>query len=423
MSRITISPTTARRLAVTRQHLADAERDPSAQGILNIVRDLGCLQLDPISTVARSHTLVTFSRVGPYDPAHLDALIYRERQLFEYWAHAASLVLTEEYPIHAVRMRTYAKTDDPWHRRIAEWIAGNRSLRDYILREIKRRGPLPSRYFSEQGHAPKSWVSSGWTNDRNVSRMLDFMWMQGRIMVARREGLQKWWDLSERVLPEWTPRVRLSEREVVKRAAQKSLRALGVGTARHIEWHYISGRYPGLPGVLEELEREGKIRRLEIGEKARAWKGTWYVHVEDMARVEQLEASHGEATKDGDWTPRTVLLSPFDNLIRDRARTKLMWDFDYKIEIYTPQHKRKFGYYVLPILYGDRLIGRVDPGMDRARGALKIHAVHAEPGAPMDRKTARAVRGAIEELAQFLGAAQIEYSGERVPAGWARDLK
>src|SRR5689334_7346592 len=125
-----LSPTTARRLAITKQHLAQERTEPTTFGIFDVIRDIGCLQLDPISVVARNHTLVVMSRVGPYEPAHLDKLIYQDRQLFEYWAHAASLVLTEDYPIHHLRMRTYAKTDDPWHQRIAAWIQDNKKLRD-----------------------------------------------------------------------------------------------------------------------------------------------------------------------------------------------------------------------------------------------------------------------------------------------------
>lgn len=410
-----ISQTTARRLAVVKQHLALERRPATSQGILDTVRDLGCLQLDPISVVARSHTLVVFSRVGPYDASHLSKLIYHERKLFEYWAHAASIVLTEDYPIHHLRMRMYAKTDDPWHRRIAEWIEANKTLHKYILREIKRNGPISSRVLAEGGEAPKSWVSSGWTNDRNTSRMLDFLWMQGKIMVARRQGLNKFWDLSERVLPEWTPREKLSEREMVTRAAQKSLRALGVATEKQIASHYISGRYPNLKERLNELLAKGIIERLEIrDEKGGTWHKDWYVHSEDLPLIEKLER--------GEFQGRTVLLSPFDNLVRDRARNMQFWDFDYKIEIYTPQVKRKFGYYVLPILHRDQLIGRIDPQMNRATGILKINAVHAEPQAPRDQKTGRAVRDAIEELGEFLGATEIEYNG-RTPDGWSRVLK
>ncbi len=415
----TISLETARRLAIARQHLARERREPNPFGMFDVLRDLGCLQLDPISTVARSHTLVMFSRLGPYDVTHLDKLIYQDRLLFEYWAHAASIVLTEDYPIHHLRMREYAKKDDPWHKRIAAWIQANKRLRDYILREIKRHGPLSSRVLTEGGQAPKAWVSSGWTNDRNTSRMLDFLWMQGRIMVAQRQGLNKFWDLSERVLPEWTPREVWSERQVVRQAAQKSLRALGVANERQISWHYTSGRYPQLRERLDELEREGVVERVELAHPANAGsrakkREAWYLHSADVPLLESIER--------GDWEGRTVLLSPFDNLIRDRGRTLQLWNFDYKIEIYTPQHKRKYGYYVLPILHHDKLIGRIDPAMDRSKGVLNVNAVHLEPGAPQDRKTARAVRDAIEELGEHLGAAEIHYN-KKIPEAWQRVLR
>jgi uncharacterized protein YcaQ len=408
-----ISPATARRLAITKQHLASARPDADARGIFEVIADLGCLQLDPLSTVARSHTLVVFSRVGPYNPGDVDKLIYHDKKLFEYWAHAASLVLTQDYPIHHHHMRTYARGEDAWHQRVAAWINDNRKLRDTILREIRRNGPLSSRVLNESGIAPKSWVSSGWTNDRNVSRMLDFLWTQGKIMVARREGLNKFWDLSERVLPQWTPRDRLSEREIVTRAAQTSLKALGVGTERHISQHYISGRYPQLRERLQELEDAGTIERVHVGDKLGDWKGTWYIHRADLPLVERLER--------GEFEGRTVLLSPFDNLVRDRVRNLQFWNFDYKIEIYTPQAKRKYGYYVLPLLHNDQLIGRVDPKMDRAQGILNMNAVHLEANAPRDGKTARAVRDAVEELGEFLGAVEIRYGN--VPAAWRRVLR
>ncbi|TAH49824.1 MAG: winged helix-turn-helix domain-containing protein [Chloroflexota bacterium] len=421
-----ISAQTARRLAITKQHLDATRYEATTDGIYQTVRDIGCLQLDPLQTVARSHTLVVFSRVGPYEIADLDKLIYHDKKLFEYWAHAASHVLTEDYPIHHLRMREYAKTEDAWHLRIAEWINANKKLRDMILREIKRNGPISSRVLTEMGEAPKAWVSSGWTNDRNVSRMLDFLWMQGKIMVAKREGLNKFWDLSERVLPAWTPREKLSEREVVARAAQTSLQALGIGTEKQIAAHYISGRYPQLRERLNELERAGEIERVEIRESrdARsrrsltpndgAWKGEWFVHASDIPLLEKLER--------GEFQGRTVLLSPFDNLVRDRVRNIQFWNFDYKIEIYVPQAKRKYGYYVLPILHNDQLIGRIDPKMDRAQGMLNINAVYLEPNAPRDLKTARAVRDAIEELGEFLDATEIQYA-KKMPDAWSRVLR
>ncbi|MBI3244052.1 MAG: YcaQ family DNA glycosylase [Chloroflexi bacterium] len=401
---LTLSPTLARRLAITRQRLAGPRPAPDSNGIMDVVRDLGCLQLDPISVVARSHQLVLFSRLGPYNLAHLDTLLWQERQLFEYWAHCASIVLTEDYPIFNHFMR-----HPGWSGRVQTWTAQNKKLQQYVLNRIRRHGPLPSRHLEEDGIHPTAWVSTGWTSGRNTSRMLDHLWIGGKIMVAGREGIQKLWDLSERCLPDWTPRDRLTEREVVRRAAQRSIQALGVGTIRHIKYHFTRGSYPGLKNVLAELEAEGNIHRAQVS----GLPGEWFIHDDDLPLLDDLA--------NGDWhaSRRTTLLSPFDNLICDRARTEQLFNFDFRIEIYTPKAKRKYGYYVLPILHGDQIIGRVDPAMDRENERLTLNAVYAEPNAP---KSGKPVAQAIEELASFLGANEIIYANN-VPEQWKKALR
>src|SRR5439155_19135663 len=173
-----LSPALARRLAIARQRLAGPRPPADAAGIMDVVRDLGCLQLDPISAVARSHLLVLWSRLGPYDPAHLDTLLWQERRLFEYWAHAASIALTEDYPIHNVMMRHYPSGETGWSRRVVKWMEDNRELRDYLLDEIQRNGPMQSKQFVDKTYA--GWHSTGWTGGRNISQMLDFLWTQGK---------------------------------------------------------------------------------------------------------------------------------------------------------------------------------------------------------------------------------------------------
>ncbi|MBE2266694.1 MAG: YcaQ family DNA glycosylase [Anaerolinea sp.] len=407
MSVRTITPETVRRVAIRRQHLAADRQPPTPAGILNVARDLGCLQLDPISAVSRSHTLVVFSRVGAYDLKALDHLQWQERALFEYWAHVASIVLTEDFPIYDIRMRNYCRGEDGWSQRVREWVALNQQLHDFILSEIREKGALMSRDIEKDAHDPDTWVSSGWTSGRNVSRMLDYLWSSGVIMVAGRKGGQKVWDLTERFLPDWTPRAELTEREVTRQAAQRALRALGVAAAPHIRNHFIRGRYPDLPAVLDDLEREGAISRVKVGGDKRVW----YIHNADLPLLDAVEA--------GEFNGRTVLLSPFDNLICDRARTELLWNFYYRMEIYVPADKREYGYYVLPILHGDRFIGRVDSNYDKKSQTLQVHNVYAEADAPLD--AGRAVRGAIEELGTFLGAKAITYGN--VPDGWRAAIK
>jgi uncharacterized protein YcaQ len=404
-----LTPNHVRRLAIVRQHLADNRLPPTPEGILQTVQDLNCLQLDPISAVARSHTLVLRSRVGKYDPAHLDQLLWQDRSLFEYWAHAASIVLTEDYPIHNHMMRSFSEGGKgAWDGRVHAFMKENAALRQHILDSMKS-GPMLSRQFEDLSE--RGWESSGWTGGRNVSRVLDFLWFQGEIMVVGRQGGQKMWGLAESHFPDWTPRDLLDDQTLVYRGAQKSLRALGVATVKHIKEHFIRNRYTNLPAVIKALEHDGVIEPVRIEAEGKNWSGTWYIHTADIPLLEQIQA--------GEWNPRTTLLSPFDNLICDRDRTELMFNFYFRLEIYVPKEKRQYGYYVLPILHGDELIGRIDPQFDRKTGQLQINAVYAEPNAP--KNAGKAVAKAINELADFLDAKDIVY-GDVQPDMWKKAL-
>ena len=396
----TLDPALARRLAVSRQRLTGPPAPADPEAIMSVATDLGSLQIDPISVVARSHLLVLWSRLGRYDPADVHALLWRERRLFEYWSHAAAIVCTHDYPIHSLLMRRH-----PRHQQLRDWLAANQTLRRSILRQLRANGPLPTRAIEDR--AEVAWQSSGWTGGRNVDRMLDLLWTQGRIMVAGRQGQQRVWDLAERVLPDWAPTRRPPEREVVRLAAQRSLRALGVATARDIDRHFTAYRYPGLDGVLAALERAGRVERVRVAADGSEHPGPWYVHADDLPLLERLQA--------GDWQPRTTLLSPFDNLLINRERTERLFGFHYRMEIYVPKAARRYGYYVLPILHGDRLVGRVDPAMDRRSGRLVVHALHAEPDAP--EAAGPAVAAALQDLASFLGADGIDLR-QKAPQVW-----
>jgi uncharacterized protein YcaQ len=409
---LAISSTQARRLAITKQHLAGKRPRANANGILNLVRDLGCLQIDPINVIARPQYLILWSRLGNYNRAYLDQLLWQDRKLFEYWAHCASIVLTEDYPIHNLMMRTYARDNSPWSKRVQKFLVDNDAVRKSILAKIRRQGAISSRELVDERGKTKAWVSTGWTTGHTTSRLLDFLWLNGTLMTAGRDGLQKVWDLAERRLPDWTPREKWSEPEIVRHAAQRSLRALGVATPRHIQNHFIRGRYPNLERILDELERKEIIERVQIVDDGVVWKGDWYIHAEDVTTLKRLERT---------WEPRTTFLSPFDNLICDRARTKLLFKFDYTMEIYVPASKRKYGYYVLPILHGDSFVGRMDAAMDRSEKSLIVNTLYAEPNISSLHQTAHAVRASIEELAQFLGAEKIAY--KRIPSIWKSAYK
>jgi uncharacterized protein YcaQ len=394
----TVSLQTARRLAVTAQYLSRPQPGNDDASVLELVRRLGCLQLDPINVVARTHLLVLFSRVGAFDTDAIRRLTYERNDLFEYWAHAASLVPTSDLGIHRLEMmRQRGQVPGASrHQRYADWVRDNDKLRRHVLTTLRRNGPTRSRDIADISE--RAWSSTGWTNERNVSRMLDHLWSQGRIVVADRRGIERYWDLIERHLPREGLRARPSPRSVTRRAALRSLRALGIATPKHINDHFIRGRYVDLPQVIETLGRKREIVAVTIDEPGLS-EMPFFVHHQDAVRLDAIE--------NGEFGGRTTLLSPFDNLICDRVRAQKLFGFDYKIEIYTPVAKRRYGYYTMPLLVGDRLVARVDPRMDRKTATLEILAVHPEPDAPPSVHDS--VSHAISDLAGFLGATEVTW--------------
>ncbi len=388
------------RLAISRQHLDAAER-PS---ILDLIRDLGCVQLDPIRHVERTHLLVLWSRLGSFDVAELERLRFAERALFEYWAHAASLVLTEEWPVHNWYMRHLQEKPD------SKWIEERRDVIDPMLEDLAaefRQGPKMSRDLNLEAD-PR--FDSRWWSGRYVSILIDYLWSRGVLTVyGRPHNNHRLWGLAEEFWPDWTPRAVWTDEQVTRFAAQKAVRALGAATPKQIQQHYTRRRYPKFAAVLKKLVQEGVLQEVAVrGPDEALLPGPWYVHQEDAARLAQIQA--------GDWHGRTTLLSPFDNLICDRDRTEQLFGFYYRIEIYVPKKKRQYGYYVLPILHQDRLIGRIDADMDRKTNTLHLHNVYVEPDAPADRQTVQAITQAAADLAQFLGAEALAWG--HVPEVW-----
>jgi uncharacterized protein len=398
-TQLTLTRQDLRRLAITRQHLT--KQKPPA--LLDVIRDLGCVQLDPIRAVERTHLLVLWSRLGNFDEAQLERLRWEEKALFEYWAHAASMVLTEEYPVFNWGMRQ--RIEDPRRAaRVQAWFAetpGLAELKEHMLQRLRQEGPLFSREFENQDGMV--WTS-GWSSGRFVNRLLDHLWTDGQVVVAERVGNQRRWGLAEQFFPSHTPQDQWTAEKACRFAVQKAVRALGAATAKQIKVHYTRGMYPGITAVLNQLVKEEILIPVTVKDVS----DDYYLHAADLPLLRQLQ--------NGAWQPRTTFLSPFDNLICDRDRTEALWNFYFRIEIYVPKAKREFGYYVLPILHGDKLIGRIDPKMDRKTKTLHIHNVYAEPGAPKNKKVVREISKAAASLATFLGAEQIEWGN--VPTGW-----
>jgi uncharacterized protein YcaQ len=372
-----VSRRRARQLAVTGQ-LLDAPRPGSIE---EVVRRLGEVQIDPTSAVARTEQLVLFSRLGPrFRVAELERLLWGERTLFEYWAH---IVPTADLPIHRISMRRYPH--GTWKRReyVRGWLEANDAFVRYVIGELRRRGPLRARDL--ENRAAEGWRTGGWNDEgQNVPMLLDILWLQGRVMIVGRDGQQRIWDLASRSLP----RVPARPASVIAAdLVDRQLRARGLERLERIGTLF-DGPVPMRDAAIRRHLRDGLIVPVEV----EGLPGRWVAHRDLL---------------DTTFRGRTTLLSPFDDLISDRERTERLFDFRFRLEIYVPKAKREFGYFVLPILRGDRLIGRIDPLYDRKAGVLRVSALYAESHArPAD---GAAARHAIEELAAWLTATDIAW--------------
>lgn len=407
MNAPSISTQVARRLAVRAALLEGPRPSPDREGILQVIRGLERLQLDPTRAVERTHLLVLWSRLGPYDTQELDRLRFEDRRLFEY---AAFLLPTESYPEQAFAMERFATREGAWERRVRDWMAENDGLRRSILERLKAEGPLPSRLFVAPP-GTTDWKSSGWTGGRNVPQMFELMSRRGEILVAGREGGQRLWDLTERVVQRPAPRDVVTAEEFADRRVRGAVTRLGFADAREIRV-----RVPILPAAdvraaIDRLIADGTLQRVTLEADPEA---ETYMLAGDLPLIDSVAGTR--------WLPRTTLLSPFDPLVRDRERTERLFGFHFRLEMYVPKDQRKFGFFVLPILHGDRLVGRVDPKMDRRQRILHVRAVHVEPDAPVDDPAVgRSVGDAIRELGTFLRAEDVRY--ESIPEGWRAGLE
>jgi uncharacterized protein YcaQ len=413
MKPIVVTLEEARRLAVLSQRLAGPRPPATIDGVMEIFQALNCIQIDPLRAVERTQLLVLWSRLGAFDPELLDRLQQDERTIFEAWAHCASYVLTEDYPLFAHHMTDEYEGGGVWGERIRGWMEANDALRQHILERLAADGPLTTADFDDLAVVP--WESTGWTGGRNVTRMLDFLYSIGTVLSVGRQGNKKFWHLADRWLPPGTDVSEWAEADVVRRAAHKSLRALGIATSKQINNHFIRKRYANLKERLAELVEEGTALPTRIvGADGEMWPDEWFIHRESLPALESIRR--------GEWQPRTVLLSPFDNLICDRERTEQLWDFYYRIEIYVPAAKRQYGYYVLPILHGERFIGRMDSKLERKKGVYSINALYPENEADVTPETAQAIGENVGELAQWIGAKSVVL-GENIPAVWRSALE
>jgi uncharacterized protein YcaQ len=354
----------ARRIAVRAQLLdADRPRDLAA-----VVERLTHLQLDPTAAVAPSADLVAWSRVGTaYEPAHLQAALERDRTLFEHRSQESE----REPPVAMVRpmadLGLFLADMAAWPHgggRRLRWMTANDAFRRRVLDQLRESGPLASRDIPDASEQP--WESTGWTNDRNVTQMLEFLAAHGDIAVAGRQGRQRLWDLAERVYPADTPVVAAGEARRIR--DERRLRSLGVARPQLV----------GEAGIPIEIEGTPGVWRVDPGATAEGFEG------------------------------RTALLSPFDRLIHGRTRTLELFEFEYLLEMYKPAARRRWGFFALPVLHHDRLVGKVDAAADRDASGLRVHALHRD--VPFSRAMTDAVDAELVSLAGWLGLDRVEHA-------------
>jgi uncharacterized protein YcaQ len=391
----TVPAASARLLLLDAQGLlADPARRVTPAAVYRQIERMGFVQMDTINVVARAHDHILFSRFDGYRPRMLEKLLGRERKLFEHLTHDASVIPTAWFPHWRPRFERYRRRLEArgwWQRRKVDDPEG---VIRHVLERIRSEGPLMSRDFEHRGSRERDFWW-GWKPQKSA---LEYLWWVGELSVARRVHFHKVWDLTERVIPEARRRELPEEREHLDWACREALVRLGVATRVELrqffeavdsdavsEWCRCATQRGEIVEVLVESADGSKPRR--------AWAlPDW------RRRVARAREAPG----------RVRLLSPFDPVIRDRKRTRRLFDFDYRVEVFVPASQRTHGYYVLPVLEGDRLVGRVDPKLHRDRGCLVVRGPWWEPGVKATRARMRALDEAIDRLALQVGASSWE---------------
>ncbi len=379
--RTDLSRSQARRIALAAQRFtAKQPNRVSAGQLLRLIEQLGAVQIDSVNVLVRSHYLPAFSRLGSYDRTLLERVAYqRPRRIFEYWGHEASFLPVETFPLLRWRMERSRSGAGVWNN-VARVGREERDLVARVRETIEQRGPMSASDFEPERREPDR--KRGWWSWNDTKRAVEYLFWCGEITpLQRRSSFERVYDLTERVIPSDILRVQVDDASAYARLVEIAAQACGIATLSDLRDYF---RMPGArtKEAVDNLVESGRLLQVAVA----GWKQPAYLHA-------------------GARTPRRVeasaLLSPFDSLVWNRDRTKRLFDFHYRIEIYTPSHKRVHGYYVLPYLLDESLVARVDVKADRARGVLLVHAIHYESG--VDRRPVRArLSEDLQKMARWL---------------------
>ena len=387
----------ARRLFLDRHALSEAPSGPATgQALQDLIERIGFVQVDSINTVARAHDMILWSRRQAFRPPALKRLLERDRSLWEHWTHDASILPVR---LHGVWQHRFKRDEDRLHKNWKAWFRdGYEAQFDNILNRITKDGPVGTADVGEGEVRGKG----GWWDWHPSKTALEWLWRTGRIAVTRREGFAKIYDLTERVIPE-AHRAPVPAEDVADWACSSALRQLGFGTSGEIAayWKAVGPEVAKL--WCREALAQGEIIEAEV-EGAQGQRRKVFIF------PEILDETPPEPT------PRLRILSPFDPALRDRDRAEFLFGFYYRIEVFVPEPKRVWGYYVLPVLEGERLVGRIDVKAFRDAGALRVKAFWPEAGVKLTKGRRGKLEGELDRLARFAGCERVEFLD-----GWERE--
>ena len=399
MTHHTLSMDQARRLAVQASRLASADCGEGKEGIARVIDHLGYVQIDTISVVARAHHHTLWARCPDYDASSLHDLQAVDRRIFEYWAHAIAFLPIDEYRFYLPRMQRHRTSERAW---LSDWKQEHGHILDEVLERIRKEGALTSKDFEP----PPGTVRGQWWDWKPAKRALEILFWQGDLMISERRKFQKVYDLTERVLPSDIDRTLPTEEELGHFHVVRALRGQGIARAKEIRDAFHIVNQSQVDKTLEAMCHTGEVMAVSI----EGLKDDYYVLPETMESVSTAvpEEAH--------------ILSPFDNLTIQRDRMERLFDFTYTIECYVPAAKRQYGYFVLPILWQDQMIGRLDAKADRKAKTLIVKKLWFEPAFTGIDDALPALADALAQFAEFNGCHSLEL-GPIVPTGHKRTLK
>ncbi len=381
----TLSQDAVRGLMIAAQGLQNDPQPPATkEDVRAMIRRINMLQIDSISVVARAPYFVLWSRLGDYDPTWLDELL-EEVALFEHYANANCFVPIEDYPFYLAGSRILDWRDP------RKWLKEHQDIADKVLQYIRIHGATRHTDFTRSDGQKTTW-----DNPKPEAVVLDYLLYIGELMVKKRDNLQKFYDLRERVLPNYEPPV-VSRAEAHEQFVLLTIRALGVVKAEWVS-HYYRLKNADAAAALKRLEKQNRVLTVAV----EGWEQPGYFHPDNLKRIEA--AAEGKIPRS-----KTTLLSPFDPLVWHNTPTLELFNFDFPIEFYFPEAKRKYGYFSLPILHNNKLIGRLDPKAHRKEGVFEVKSLHLEPGVVVDDALVSKLKSTVQACATWHETPEVVY--------------